>query len=139
MNKHEIIEQLNDLAERARDAYIHTNDEVAKKDNDAIMAAISLIGPSTGDTVGQDEPTPRPDKCSTFGADVVLLHELKALTEKWERSAKSSPMAASFLGFMAPGLPRGMIEESLNQTRRESAIVRRAYDRLVELLDGAAR
>lgn len=139
MNKHEIIEQLNDLAERARDAYIHTNDEVAKKDNDAIMAAISLIGPSTGDTKGQDEPTPRPDKCSTFGADVVLLHELKALTEKWERSAKSSPMAASFLGFMAPGLPRGMIEESLNQTRRESAIVRRAYDRLVELLDGAAR
>lgn len=139
MNKHEIIEQLNDLAERARDAYIHTNDEVAKKDNDAIMAAIALIGPSTGDTEIQDEPTPRPDKCSTFGADVVLLHELKALTEKWERSAKSSPMAASFLGFMAPGLPRGMIEESLNQTRRESAIVRRAYDRLVELLDGAAR
>lgn len=139
MNKHETIEQLNDLAERARDAYIHTNDEVAKKDNDAIMAAITLIGPSTGDTEGQDEPTPRPDKCSTFGADVVLLHELKALTEKWERSAKSSPMAASFLGFMAPGLPRGMIEESLNQTRRESAIVRRAYDRLVELLDGAAR
>ena len=41
MNKHEIIEQLNDLAERARDAYIHTNDEVAKKDNDAIMAAIT--------------------------------------------------------------------------------------------------
>lgn len=139
MNKHEIIEQLNDLAERARDAYIHTNDEVAKKDNDAIMAAITLIGPSTGDTEGQDEPAPRPDKCSAFGADVVLLHELKALTEKWERSAKSSPMAASFLGFMAPGLPRGMIEESLNQTRRESAIVRRAYDRLVELLDGAAR
>ena len=48
MNKHEIIEQLNELAERARDAYIHTNDEVAKKDNDAIMEAIELIGHSSG-------------------------------------------------------------------------------------------
>ena len=139
MNKHEIIEQLNDLAERARDGYIHTNDEVAKKDNDAIMAAITMIGPSTGDTEGKDVPAPPHVRVSAFGEDVMLLHELKTLADKWERSAKSSPMAASFLGFMAPGLPRGMIEESINQTRRESAIVRRAYDRLAELLDGAAR
>lgn len=139
MNKHEIIEQLNDLAERARDAYIHTNDEVAKKDNDAIMAAITMIGPSTGDTEGEDEAVSVDKKLSAFNKDVLLLRDLKVLAQKWERSANSAPMATAFLGFMAPGLPRGMIEESINQTRRESAIVRRAYDRLAELLDGAAR
>ena len=106
MNKHEIIEQLNDLAERARDAYIHTNDEVAKKDNDAIMAAITMIGPSTGDTEGKDVPAPPHVRVSAFGEDVMLLHELKTLADKWERSAKSSPMAASFLGFMSRPPPR---------------------------------
>ena len=76
----------------------NTNDEVAKKDNDAIMAAITMIGPSTGDTEGKDVPAPPHVRVSAFGEDVMLLHELKTLADKWERSAKSSPMAASFLG-----------------------------------------
>lgn len=139
MNKHEIIEQLNDLAERARDAYIHTNDEVAKKDNDAIMEAIELIGHSSGDTECKAEGAPRARTLGEFNRDVLLLRDLKMLADKWERSANSAPLASAFFGFMAPGLPRGMVEESMKQTRRESELVRRAYDRLAELLNGAGR
>ena len=75
MNKHEIIERLNDLAERARDAYIHTNDEVAKKDNDAIMEAIELIGHSSGDAECKDEAAPRARTLGEFNRDVLLLRD----------------------------------------------------------------
>lgn len=44
MTKNEIIEWLNDLAERARTAYIKSGDDLARKDNDYIMAAIDIIG-----------------------------------------------------------------------------------------------
>ena len=43
MTKKEIIEWLNDLAERARTAYIKSGDDLARKDNDCIMAAIDII------------------------------------------------------------------------------------------------
>ena len=39
MTKKEIIEWLNDLAERARTAYIKSGDDLARKDNDCIRAA----------------------------------------------------------------------------------------------------
>lgn len=44
MTKKEIIEWLDDLAERARTAYIKSGDDLARKDNDCIMAAIDIIG-----------------------------------------------------------------------------------------------
>lgn len=44
MTKKEIIEWMNDLAERARMAYIKSGDDLARKDNDCIMAAIDIIG-----------------------------------------------------------------------------------------------
>ena len=44
VDKNEIIERLNDLAERARTAYIKSGDDLARKDNDYIMAAIDIIG-----------------------------------------------------------------------------------------------
>lgn len=90
MTKKEIIEWLNDLAERARTAYIKSGDDLARKDNDCIMAAIDIIGRADEQSCEAEQGETCRTPASAFDGDVRLLAEFCDLVNRKQQSVKTA-------------------------------------------------
>lgn len=134
MTKKEIIEWLNDLAERARSAYIKTGDDVARKDNDCIMEAISIIGCANEQSCDADRGDTCRASAGVFDGDVRLMAEFKALVDRKQQSVKTAPVATPLLTCMAPGL-RGAIPMAMKAAEQEADLLKKVYIRLWQLME----
>lgn len=134
MTKKEIIEWLNDLAERARTAYIKTGDDVARKDNDCIMEAISIIGCANEQSCDADRGDTCRASAGAFDGDVRLMAEFKALVDRKQQSVKTAPVATPLLTCMAPGL-RGAIPMAMKAAEQEADLLKKVYVRLWQLME----
>lgn len=134
MTKKEIIEWLNDLAERARSAYIKTGDDVARKDNDCIMEAISIIGCANEQSCDADRDDTCRASAGAFDGDVRLMAEFKALVDRKQQSVKTAPVATPLLTCMAPGL-RGAIPMAMKAAEQEADLLKKVYIRLWQLME----
>lgn len=130
MTKKEIIEWLNDLAERARTAYIKSGDDLARKDNDYIIGHADEQ--SCEEKQGETCRTP----ASTFDGDVRLLAEFCDLVKRKQQSVKTAPIATPLISCMAPGL-RGAIPMAMKAAEQEADLLKRVYTRLSQLMEGA--
>lgn len=135
MSNREIIEWLNDLGERARSAYIKTGDDLARKDNDCIMEAISIIGRANEQSCDAERGDTSHVSAGAFDGDVRLMAELKTLVDRKQQSVKTAPIATPLISCMAPGL-RGAIPMAMKAAEQEADLLKRAYIRLSQLMEG---
>lgn len=135
MTKKEIIEWLNDLAERARTAYIKSGDDLARKDNDCIMAAIDIIGRADEQSCEAEQGETCRTRASAFDGDVRLLAEFCDLVNRKQQSVKTAPIATPLISCMAPGL-RGAIPMAMKAAEQEADLLKRVYTRLSQLMEG---
>ena len=119
MTKKEIIEWLNDLAERARTAYIKSGDDLARKDNNCIMAAIDIIGRADEQRCEAEQGETCRTPASAFDGDVRLLAEFCDLVKRKQQSVKTAPIATPLISCMAPGL-RGAIPMAMKAAEQEA-------------------
>lgn len=136
MTKKEIIEWMNDLAERARMAYIKSGDDLARKDNDCIMAAIDIIDRADEQSCEAEQGETCRTPASAFDGDVRLLAEFCDLVKRKQQSVKTAPIATPLISCMAPGL-RGAIPMAMKAAEQEADLLKRVYTRLSQLMEGA--
>lgn len=133
MERKQIVDRLADLAEKAETAHRVYRDQEAGLDAQALREAVRAINteaePEQGDTCEKKATI------SVFDTDVKLLHELKLMSDQYQRSAEASPLAVAFLGSMVPG-GRVMASEAMQKTKHQAVILRQVYERLGDLLGG---
>ena len=135
MTKREIIDHMNDLAERARMAYMLNGDDMARKDSDCIMAAIDIIGRAGEQSCEAEQGDTCRTPKSAFDGDVRLLAEFRDLVNRKQQSVKTAPIATPLISCMAPGL-RGAIPMAMKAVEQEADLLKRAYIRLYQLMEG---
>lgn len=129
MSKSEVVEWLNEIAERSREAYVKTGDDIYRKDNDCIMSALEIIAHSFGDKSEAVAP-------SSFDEDVRLLRDLKELMMKKQVSVKSSESSAKMMGRLMPGASF-LMPAVMGAVRDEADLLHRTYIRMSQLLEAS--
>lgn len=128
MNKSEVIEWLNEIAERSREAYVKTGDDIYRKDNDCIMSALEIIGQAGECKVVFAV------QCS--GDDASLMSELRSMLEKKQNSVKHSKESAKMMGRLMPGAGIFM-PAVMGAVMDEADILQRVYVRMGQLLEAS--
>lgn len=129
MKKSEIVEWLNEIAERSREAYVKTGDDIYRKDNDCIMSALELIAQGFADKTEAAVST-------SFDEDVRLLRDLKELMVKKQVSANNSESSAKMMGRIMPGAGF-LMPAVIGAVRDEADLLRRTYIRMGQLLEAS--
>jgi hypothetical protein len=130
MSKSEVVEWLNEIAERSREAYLKTGDDIYRKDNDCIMSALEIIGQSFA------AKTDGVAVASCFEEDVRLLRDLKELMVKKQVSAKNSESSAKMMGRLMPGVGF-LMPAVMGAVMDEADLLRRVYVRMGQLLEAS--
>ena len=126
MEKSEIIAGLLDMGRKARKDYLENNNEEARKVNEIVTGAASLIGKGEASA-----PIPVPE-CLEVD-DETLLFSLREMIEKKRRVKLDDPFARAMLKAMVGPLAFAL-PKAERENREEAATLTVAYNRLLALL-----
>lgn len=126
MEKSEIIAGLLDMGRKARKEYLENNNEEARKVNEIVTGAASLIGKA-------DAPSPIPTPECLEVEDETLLASLREMIERKKRVELDDPFAHAMLKAMVGPLAFAL-PKAEQQNREEAATLTVAYNRLLSLL-----
>ena len=126
MEKSEIIAGLLDMGRKARKEYLENNNEEARKVNEIVTGAASLIGKG-------EAPATIPVPGCLEVEDETLLASLREMIEKKNRVKLDDPFARAMLKAMVGPLAFAL-PKAEQENMEEAATLTVAYNRLLALL-----